>query len=138
MTVAHALNSSTLAAPTLAAPAAATLSRSLAREGVATPRAPGAGGLAGSVAPAGKPAADFKTKAHTAAVNFEAQFLNSMFSQMLAGVKGDGPFGGGQAVGVWRSFLSEQYAKSFAKAGGIGIADKVYHTLLAQQEAHAH
>ena len=90
------------------------------------------------MAPGGKPAADFKTKAHTAAVNFEAQFLNSMFGQMLAGVKGDGPFGGGQAVGVWRSFLSEQYAKSFAKAGGIGIADKVYHTLLAQQEAHAH
>jgi peptidoglycan hydrolase FlgJ len=132
MTVAHALGSSTLAAPTLAPPAAASLSRSLALEGVATP------GAAGAAAPGGKPAADFKTKAHTAAVNFEAQFLNSMFSQMLAGVKGDGPFGGGQAVGVWRSFLSEQYAKSFAKAGGIGIADKVYHTLLAQQEAHAH
>jgi hypothetical protein len=134
MTVAHALNSSTLAAPTLAAPAAATLSRSLAREGVATPGTPGAA----AVVPGGKPAADYKTKAHTAAVNFEAQFLNSMFSQMLAGVKGDGPFGDGHAVGVWRSFLSEQYAKSFAKAGGIGIADKVYHTLLAQQEAHAH
>jgi Rod binding domain-containing protein len=125
----HALASSTLAAPTLAAPAAASLSRSLALEGVTAPGATGAGG---------KAAADYKTKAHTAAVNFEAQFLNSMFSQMLAGVKGDGPFGGGPAVGVWRSFLSEQYAKSFAKAGGIGIADKVYHTLLAQQEAHAH
>ncbi len=135
MTVAHAIGSSTLAAPTLAPPAAASLSRSLAHEGVATPGAPGS---ARAAAPDGKPAADFKTKAHTAAVNFEAQFLNSMFSQMLAGVKGDGPFGGGQAVGVWRSFLSEQYAKSFAKAGGIGIADKVYHTLLAQQEAHAH
>jgi len=125
----HALASSTLAVPTLAAPAAASLSRSLALEGVTAPGATGA---------AGKAAADYKTKAHTAAVNFEAQFLNSMFSQMLAGVKGDGPFGGGPAVRVWRSFLSEQYAKSFAKAGGIGIADKVYHTLLAQQEAHAH
>ncbi|HEY6255575.1 MAG TPA: flagellar assembly peptidoglycan hydrolase FlgJ [Xanthobacteraceae bacterium] len=91
-----------------------------------------------SGAPAlGKPAADLKTKARAAAVNFEAQFLNSMFSQMFAGIKGDGPFGGGAAVGVWRSFLSEQYAKSFAKAGGIGIADQVYHALLAQQEAHA-
>jgi len=83
------------------------------------------------------PAGAFKTKARTAAVNFEAQFLNSMFGQMFAGIQGDGPFGGGAAVGVWRSFLSEQYAKSFAKAGGIGIADKVYHTLLAHQEAHA-
>ena len=80
---------------------------------------------------------DLKSKARAAAVDFEAQFLNSMFSQMLAGIKGDGPFGGSQAVGVWRSFLSEQYAKSFAKAGGIGIADHVYQALLAQQEAHA-
>jgi peptidoglycan hydrolase FlgJ len=125
----HVLAASKLAAPTLAAPAAASLSRSLALEGATAAGATGAGG---------KAAADYKTKAHTAAVNFEAQFLNSMFSQMLAGVKGDGPFGGGPAVGVWRSFLSEQYAKSFAKAGGIGIADKVYHTLLAHQEAHAH
>jgi flagellar protein FlgJ len=118
MAVAHAL-----ASPTLAAPAAAALARSVARDATA---GPGAG-----------PATDLKTRAHAAAVNFEAQFLNSMFGQMLAGVQGDGPFGGKGAVGVWRSFLSEQYAKSFAKAGGIGIADKVYHTLLAQQEAHA-
>jgi peptidoglycan hydrolase FlgJ len=113
----------TLPSPTLAASAAASLSRSVALDA----SAPGGG----------KPAPDLKTKAHAAAVNFEAQFLNSMFGQMLAGVQGDGPFGGGPAVGVWRSFLSEQYAKSFAKAGGIGIADKVYHTLLAQQEARA-
>jgi peptidoglycan hydrolase FlgJ len=83
-------------------------------------------------------APDLNSKTHAAAVNFEAQFLNAMFSQMFAGLQGDGPFGGGPAIGVWRSFLSEQYAKSFAKAGGIGIADHVYHTLLAQQEAHVH
>lgn len=83
----------------------------------------------------GKP--DPKSKAYKAAVDFEAQFLNSMFSQMFTDIDGDGPFGGGPAVGVWRSFLSDQYAKSFAKAGGIGIANQVYHTLLAQQEKHA-
>jgi flagellar protein FlgJ len=106
-----------LAPPTLAAPAAASLARSVERDAPA----------------AAKPGRE--SKARTAAVNFEAQFLNSMFSQMLSGIQGDGPFGGGPAVGVWRSFLTEQYAKSFAKAGGIGIADKVYHALLAQQEA---
>ena len=37
-------------------------------------------------------------------------------------------------TGVWRSFLSEEYSKSFAKAGGIGIADHVYRSLIAQQE----
>jgi flagellar protein FlgJ len=122
MAVPHA--SSALSAPTLGAPAAASLARNVALD-------PG-------TAAGAKPATDFKAKARNTAVNFESQFLNSMFSQMLAGVQGDGPFGGGPAVGVWRSFLTEQYSKSFAKAGGIGIADKVYHTLLAQQEAHAH
>jgi peptidoglycan hydrolase FlgJ len=119
MAVAQAFAASILAPPALAAPAAASLARSVARDAsTAADAKPG-------------PAA----KARTAAVNFEAQFLNSMFSQMLTGVDGDGPFGGGPAVGVWRSFLTEQYAKSFAKAGGIGIADKVYHALMAQQEA---
>ena len=110
------------ALPALAAPAAAAFTRNAALNSA----------TAGSGA-----ASDPKSKARATAVNFEAQFLNSMFSQMLTGVDGDGPFGGGPAVGVWRSFLTEQYAKSFAQAGGIGIADKVYHTLLAQQEAHA-
>jgi flagellar protein FlgJ len=84
----------------------------------------------------GKP--DPKARARATATDFEAQFLNTMFNEMFTGIDGDGPFGGGPAVGVWRSFLSEQYAKNFAKAGGIGIADHVYRTLIAQQEAQAH
>lgn len=74
-------------------------------------------------------------KAWQAAQDFEAVFLNSMFSQMFTGIDGDGPFGGSQALGVWRSFLTDEYAKSFAKNGGIGIASDVYRTLMAQQEA---
>jgi Rod binding domain-containing protein len=122
MAVLHALASSALAASTLGQTAAA-----LARPGF----------LSATTESAAKPASGFNPKAHAAAVDFEAQFLNSMFGEMFAGIKDDGPLGGGQAVGVWRSFLTDQYAKSFAKAGGIGIADKVYHTLLAHQEAHA-
>lgn len=76
-------------------------------------------------------------KARNAAQDFEAVFLNSMFSQMMTGMDGEGPFGGGAATGVWRSFLTDEYAKSFAKKGGIGIADEVYRTLIAQQEAKA-
>jgi peptidoglycan hydrolase FlgJ len=119
MALAHGFAAAILAPPALATPAAASLARSAARDATAA-----AGATSGR-----------ESKARTAAVNFEAQFLNSMFSQMLTGIDGDGPFGGGPAVGVWRSFLTDQYAKSFAKAGGIGIADKVYHALLAQQEA---
>ncbi len=35
--------------------------------------------------------------------------------------------------GYWRSFLTDQYAKTFAKSGGVGIAGHVYDTLLKQQ-----
>ncbi len=73
-------------------------------------------------------------KAKASAEDFEAVFLNTMFQQMFTGVEGDGPFGGSGATGVWRSFLTDEYSRSFAKAGGIGIADEVYKTLIAQQE----
>jgi len=75
-----------------------------------------------------------KARAKSASQDFEAVFLNNMFQQMFTGVDGEGPFGGSGASGVWRSFLTDEYAKSFAKSGGIGIADQVYGTLLAQQE----
>jgi peptidoglycan hydrolase FlgJ len=75
-------------------------------------------------------------KARKQAQDFEATFLSSMFQHMFTDVKGDGPLGAGPAIGVWRSFLTDQYAKSFAKSGGIGIADQVYKSLMAHQEAH--
>ncbi|MEJ2436302.1 MAG: rod-binding protein, partial [Pseudolabrys sp.] len=75
-----------------------------------------------------------KARAKTAAQHFEAVFLNTMFEQMFTDIYGAGPFGGQGATGVWRSLLTNEYAKTFAKAGGIGLADSVYKTLLAQQE----
>ena len=72
-------------------------------------------------------------KARAAAQDFEAVLLNTMFSQMSTGTDGEGPFGGGPGAGVWRSFLTDEYAKSFAKAGGIGLSDHVYRALIAQQ-----
>jgi len=86
---------------------------------------------------AGKPAAMTAAKTKDAAQNFEAVFLNSMFQNMFTGIDGEGPFGGSGATGVWRSMLTDQYARSFAKAGGIGIAPQVYQTLLAHQGAHS-
>lgn len=67
------------------------------------------------------------------AQDFEAVFLNSMFSQMTSGIKGDGPFGDTPGTGVWRSMMTEQYSKSFAKSGGVGISNDVYRTLIIQQ-----
>jgi Rod binding domain-containing protein len=91
--------------------------------------------LTNNVSAAKTPGPGKEAKARVAAQDFEAVFLNSMFQQMFTGIDGDGPFGGNGATGVWRSLLTDEYAKSFAKAGGIGIADQVYRTLIAQQEA---
>lgn len=91
--------------------------------------------IATSAAPT-TPAEAAKAKAKTAAQNFEAVFLKTMFEQMSSGLDGDGPFGGSGATGVWRSFLNDEYAKTVAKAGGIGIAAQVYKSLIAAQEAH--
>lgn len=74
-----------------------------------------------------------QAKAKATATDFEAMFLNSMFSQMTTGIKGDGPFGDTPGTGVWRSMLTEQYSKNFAKAGGVGVANDVYRTLIMQQ-----
>jgi Rod binding domain-containing protein len=78
---------------------------------------------------------DNKAKARAAAQDFEAVFLNSMFQHMFTGIDGEGPFGGNGASGVWRSFLTDAYAKSFAKAGGIGITDQVFRSLIRHQES---
>jgi Rod binding domain-containing protein len=72
-------------------------------------------------------------KLREVAQDFESVFLHSMFQQMFANV-GQGPFSGGPGAGIWRSFLTEEYSKSFVKAGGIGIADHVMRALLARQE----
>ena len=74
-----------------------------------------------------------KAKAQTQAQNFEGMFINSMFSEMTNGLQGEGPFGNTTGTGIWRSMQIEQYSKSFAQAGGVGIAKNVYRTLIMQQ-----
>jgi len=78
-----------------------------------------------------------QAKAKATATDFEAMFLNSMFSQMTAGLKGEGPFGDTPSTGVWRSMLTEQYSKQFAKAGGVGISNEVFRSLIIQQANRA-
>ncbi len=85
--------------------------------------------LAGAKSPNG-----LNEKAKKASEEFEAVYLNTMFSQMFTAMDGEGPMGGDKTLGVWRSLLTDEYAKSFAKQGGVGIAPDVYRTLMAQQE----
>jgi Rod binding domain-containing protein len=103
--------------------------------GLTSPLAP-ALSPAATAALAGKasnPAAGRAAKVKATGEDFEAVFLNSMFQQMFSGV-GRGPFSGGNGANIWRSFLTDEYSKSFVKAGGIGIASEVQRALLAQQE----
>ena len=75
----------------------------------------------------------FELKAREKAQEFEAVFLNTFVEQMFSGIETDGPFGGGHAEKVYRSMMSQQYAKSIVKSGGVGLADQVYREILAKQ-----
>ena len=74
-------------------------------------------------------------KLRDTAQEFEAVFLSQMMKPMFEGIETDGPFGGGQAEQMWRSLMVDEYGKSIAKSGGIGIADAVMSEMLKMQEA---
>lgn len=72
--------------------------------------------------------------ARAAAQEFESVFLNTMLEGMFAGIKTDGPYGGGTAEKTYRSLLITQYAKQISQNGGLGIADQITRDLIALQE----
>lgn len=107
----------------MAAPVASSAAHALSRySGTAT-------------SPAGNQANSPAAKAEATAEEFEAVFLGQMFNQMFESLKGDGPLGGSGGSGVWRSFLADEYARNFARSGGVGIGEQIYRTLLQHQEA---
>lgn len=64
---------------------------------------------------------------------FEASFLSIMMQQMFQGLETAPPFGGGAGEEMFRSFLTEAFAKQTAKAGGVGLADVVAREMLKMQ-----
>jgi len=74
-----------------------------------------------------------KQNARSQAEEFESVFLKTFVEQMFAGIKTDGPFTGGSSEGIYRSMMSDQYAKTLAKSGGIGLADHMYTEILKAQ-----
>lgn len=84
------------------------------------------------------PAAAAAPSAETArmretAERFEAAFLAQMLKPMFEGLSTDGPFGGGEAEGSWRSFMIDEMAKTTVRAGGIGLADTVVSEMIRMQ-----
>lgn len=71
--------------------------------------------------------------ARKAAEAFEAQFLGQMFQLAMKDMPIDEVFGGGPGERVFRDMLTNAWAESAVKAGGVGIADSVMRTLIAAQ-----
>jgi Rod binding domain-containing protein len=82
---------------------------------------------------------DMKTlkKIDEAAKDFEASFLSEMMKPMFAGIEVDENFGGGKGEEVFRDFMTQEYGKKMAGAGGIGIATLVRDQMISQQEGAA-
>ena len=72
--------------------------------------------------------------ARAAAQEFESVFVAQMLEHMFAGVRTDGPFGGGHAEAVYRSLLLTEYGHAITRSGGIGVADQVMTEILRIQE----
>ncbi len=75
-----------------------------------------------------------KSAVRDAAVEFEAVFLNTMLQSMFTGLDEGGTWGSGHGADAWQSLLIDEYARSIAETGGIGLADSVERELLALQE----
>jgi Rod binding domain-containing protein len=83
-----------------------------------------------------------ESRSAAAAQDFEAFFLSHMLASMFQGLgeKVDPMFGGGQAEQLWKSFMTDEYGRQFARQGGLGLADKILATTLQAQmmgEDHA-
>ena len=66
---------------------------------------------------------------------FEAVFISQMMAPMFQGLETDELFGGGPGEDIYRSVLIEEYGKSIARAGGIGLSDAIQREILRLQEA---
>jgi len=75
-----------------------------------------------------------RTAVRAAAEEFEAVFLNNMLQNMFTGLENGGAWGGGTGSDAWQSLLIDEYARTIADNGGIGLADSVERELLALQE----
>jgi len=56
---------------------------------------------------------------------------------MFSGIKTDGMFGGGQGEEMFRSLMTDQYAKGLTARGGFGLAASMQAELLKHQQAPA-
>lgn len=68
-----------------------------------------------------------------AAVDLEAAFLAEMLKAAGLGEARSG-FGGGAGEDQFSSFLIAEHARAMAQAGGIGLAESLYHALKEKED----
>ncbi|HEY5795708.1 MAG TPA: rod-binding protein, partial [Bosea sp. (in: a-proteobacteria)] len=95
-----------------------------------------AGSLVGGLAKALDPAT---AKAKKQADDFETMFLEQFTQQIMAAPQGsEGPLGeNGVGGDIYKSQLTQEYAKQLQKAGGLGLSDTILRDLLRVQEQAA-
>jgi Rod binding domain-containing protein len=77
-----------------------------------------------------------KAKAKKQADDFETVFLEQVTQQLFATPEGaEGPLGeSGTGAGIYKSQLTQEYARQIQRAGGIGLSDTILRDLLRVQE----
>ncbi|HEV7372705.1 rod-binding protein [Arenibaculum sp.] len=75
--------------------------------------------------PVSGPARPAAGQAGEVAKEFEALLVGQLFEHMFDGLGASGLFGGGQAERTWRGFMLQEYARSVAQSGDLGIAPLV-------------
>ncbi|MBL8709008.1 MAG: rod-binding protein [Rhodospirillaceae bacterium] len=68
------------------------------------------------------------------AEDFEAFFAGLVFDEITADLGPDPLTGGGEAESMFRTLLNQEFGKSVARSGTLGIADIVQRQLLQLQE----
>jgi peptidoglycan hydrolase FlgJ len=77
---------------------------------------------------------DPHAKIKKTATEFETLFLEQMVDRMTKSEGTDGPLGeNGTGGDVWRSMLSQEYAKQITKSGGVGISNQIMKSMIDLQ-----
>lgn len=74
-------------------------------------------------------------KAKKTADEFETVFLENFTDKIFGSTETEGPLGeNGTGGGVYRSMLTQEYARHLQKAGGLGLSNDILRGLIQVQE----
>jgi flagellar protein FlgJ len=73
-------------------------------------------------------------KASAVSKEYEQVFISQFLGSMFSGLPTDGITGGGQGEEMFRSMMTEQYAKGLTARGGFGLAAHMQAELMKHQQ----